>query len=219
MSDPEYAEIALREYNLFTPEYSCKATKIASAFQKYDYRDCDDMFDFAQKKGMAIRGHNLVWAKLPFQPDFIKDETDPAKIEAFMADYIATTMTRYKGKAVAWDVLNEAFEDDGSLRKDSVYGKVNDYACKSFQMAHQADPDVKLFYNDYGHYSMTGWGQKKSDAIFNLIKDMKARGCPIHGVGFQMHLDVTFDDASNEGFKANLKRYEELNVDVHITEL
>lgn len=75
-----------------------------------------------------------------------------------MQDYISATVGHYKGQAFAWDVLNEAIEDDGSgLRKNAVFSKVNDFACKAFHMAHKADPDAQLFYNDYSIASATGW--------------------------------------------------------------
>ena len=199
----------------------CKMKPIAKSWTDWDYKMCDAILHYAEKNNMAFRGHATLWAKDPFYPDFVKQEKSAAKIEDFMKNYIQTTMKRYKGKAFAWDVVNEAITDRAPyrVRTDTPWAKVDDFICKAFKWAHEADPDAQLFYNDYGHLAMDGgWYGGRSDAAYNLIKDLKNRGCPIHGVGFQLHVDIDYDSKWRD-IAQNLKRYDELGIKVHFTEL
>jgi endo-1,4-beta-xylanase len=140
-----------------------------------------------------------------------------SKIEKFIQDYVTSTVTHFKGKAFAWDVINEAV--DGNGVRASPYAKVDDFMCKAFKFAKAADPDAELFYNDFNHASMTGWMSGKSNKVYNLIKDLKQRDCGITGVGFQLHVQVDTTDSVFEGIKENVKRYNDLGITVHFTEM
>lgn len=143
-----------------------------------------------------------------------------------MKNYITQAMTQFKG-IYAWDVINEAISEKGDevLRSDNPFQKVPDFVCKCFKWARAADPNAKLFINDYSVLSSTGWSRKKSAKLYNLVKDLKNRGCPIDGVGLQAHIDINFGRASNrdmpnlDGIRANMKRFAAIGVDVEITEL
>lgn len=193
---------------------------IAKSESNFDYTQCDYLHNFAKDGGMAFRGHNTCWANVGqpyYQPDFIRNESDPAKIESFLKKFIQTTMARYSGKAIAWDVVNEAIDGNGPNQfYASPWAKVDDFVCKAFKWAHEADPHAELFYNDFNHASSTGWQKRKSDKIYNLVKDLKARDCGIHGIGFQLHVDVDFQAS---GVIANMKRYKDLGIKVHFTEI
>ena len=138
---------------------------------------------------MAFRGHTAVWAntgKNHLQPAFIRDETDPVVIENFLKSHIQKVVGRYAGKYHAWDLINEAIDVSSLPAKyvDSVWAKVDDFVCKSFTWAHEADPTAELFYNDYNHATRELYFEKKADAVYEMVKDLLNRGCPIHGVGF-----------------------------------
>lgn len=109
---------------------------IAKSSTNFNYDGCDKLLQFAEENKMAFRGHNTCWAnvgKPHYQPAFIRDETDPAKIEAFLKNFIQTTLKRYSGKAIAWDVINEAIDDGkGHKVRPSVFAKVDDFICKAF---------------------------------------------------------------------------------------
>lgn len=101
-----------------------------------------------------------------------------------MNEYIETVMSKVT-YPFAWDVINEAINDSPNyVMKVSPWSIVDDYICKAFKAARKANPNAQLFYNDYKHASMTGIYKDKSDKVFNLVKDLKDRGCPIDGVGF-----------------------------------
>lgn len=104
-----------------------------------------------------------------------------------MISYIKKTMEHVGDYPLAWDVVNEAIDDNHNPKKivkKSPWSRVDDYVCKAFKAARSTKPKMQLFYNEYGIASMTGKTKIKSDKVFNFIKDLKARGCPVDGVGF-----------------------------------
>jgi endo-1,4-beta-xylanase len=169
---------------------------------------------FAEKHGMKVRGHTLVWhLALPKWVDETKLSHE--ELTAALRDHIRTEMTHFRGRLCAWDVVNEALEDDGTPR-DTVWRRAlgPDYLDQVYRWAHEADPKTKLFYNDY---NAEGLGVK-SDAVYALVKGMKERGVPIHGVGLQMHL-LGGPPPPVADVAANMKRLAALGLEIHVTEL
>lgn len=142
MEDWTYINNAKKEYDLITAESNCKMKPIAKSWNNFDYSKCDKVLSFAEQNNMHFRGHAALWAKDPFYPDFLKWEKSAWKIEDFMKRYIKTTVGRYKGRVLAWDVVNEAITDRSpyKIRTDTPWNKVNDFVCKAFKWAHEADP-------------------------------------------------------------------------------
>jgi len=145
----------------------------------------------------------------------------PAQLNDLLHEHVAKVVTRYRGRVFAWDVVNEAFDEGGALKTSIWYnrpgiglvGKSTAYIEQAFRWAHEADPQALLFYNDNGAET----ANTKSDAIYAMVKDLKARGVPIDGVGMQMHI---FDlQADAEGISSNIARFTGLGVQVHITEM
>ena len=98
-------------------------------------------------------------------------------------NHIYTLVSRYKGRINAWDVVNEAFNEDGSMRKSVFYKHLGkNYIEKAFKLAHDADPNVELIYNDYNLYK-----KEKRDGVSNMVKQMKSKGIKIDAVGVQAH--------------------------------
>lgn len=212
--DKAYAQTLAREFSMLVPENAMKFDALHPGQSGYDFTEADALVKFAMQNGMQVRGHTLVWHnQLPdwvTKGSFTRDEAI-----AILKDHIMTVVGHYRGQVAAWDVVNEAVNDDGSLR-DSIWLQTigPDYIDMAFTWAHEADPDAKLFYNDYSNEDMG----KKSDAIYNLLKDMIQRGIPVNGEGFQMHLDVNSTPQPKEVI-ANMKRLGELGLEVHITEM
>lgn len=220
----QYADLAAREYNVITAEGSCKMIAIAKGWNDFNFRGCDGVKDYAKKHGMQMRGHNLIWGKNgDWFPDFVRKEKNVKKLEQFMENFIKTTVKHMEGYPYAWDVINEPIADDGPnprLRTDHPFAKVPDYICKSLKWAHEADPKAKLFINDYSIVSAENWSKKKSDFMYNMIVDLKKRGCPIHGVGMQSHLTTHYYYMDMwDGIHKNMQRYHDIGIDVHITEI
>lgn len=213
IDEPIYGQTLGREFNLFTPENEMKWAPIHPQRFQYSFARADALVDFAAANGIALHGHTLVWhQQLPAwlsSGSFTRDEM----IE-ILRDHIYTVAGRYSGYAVAWDVVNEAFNDDGTLRSTLWLDRIGpEYLALAFQFASDADPYSQLLYNDYSNESINA----KSTAIYNMVSDMLGRGVPIHGVGFQLH--TTLSGINLASFSENLQRFHGLGLDVYITEL
>ncbi len=218
LSEAAYADTLAREFNLAEPENAMKFGPIHPGASTYNFGPADAVVDFAIVHRMAVRGHTLVWHNQ--NPQWLTGGNLTAgQLSEAMLDHIRTVLGRYATKVYAWDVVNEAFNDNGSLRSTIWYDKPGigstgtGYIERAFRWAREADPKARLFYNDYGAEPVNA----KSDAIYAMAKDFKARGVPIDGVGLQMHL--TLKPPAMESIEANLKRLVELGLEVQLTEL
>ncbi len=214
-SEPAYQETLKREFNIIVAENAFKWTGVHPAKDSYNFVDTDALVAFAEANHMKIRGHTLVWHKqLPrwvTTGSFTREEAIN-----LLRDHINTVMGRYKGKIIAWDVVNEAIDDEtGRLRTQSFwYEKIGpDYIRMAFEFAHQADPAAKLYYNDYEAEDMG----RKSDGVYRLLKELKAAGVPVDGVGWQMHVPNGFH--ITEAHRQNAARLAALGLEMTITEL
>jgi endo-1,4-beta-xylanase len=188
----------------------------------YDFKGGDSLVAFAQSHNMVVRGHTLVWHDQV--PDWVsKGGYSPAQLAEILHGHINTVMKHYASKVYAWDVVNEAFNDNGTMRHTTWYdkpgigaGKGTEYVEQALRWAREADPGAKLFYNDFDAEVVN----RKSDAIYAMAKDFKTRGVPLDGIGFQNHISLKFDDpAKLASYAQNLERFAKLGLELHITEL
>ncbi|MEQ8974463.1 MAG: endo-1,4-beta-xylanase [Coleofasciculus sp. C1-SOL-03] len=213
-NDPTYREVLAREFNMVTPENVMKIKPIHPERDRYDFTAANEIVAFAKAHQMQIRGHTLVWHRS--LPDWLTEtEWTREELIDILRRHIFTVVSHYRGDIVAWDVVNEAVGGKDSLRKTIwQQGIGSDYVELAFRWAHEADPNALLFYNDYGG---EGLGEK-SDAIYAFIKDLLEKDVPIHGVGLQMHKSIK-NPPKPEDVATNIKRLEELGLEVHITEM
>lgn len=210
-----YRQTLAREYNMITAEGSMKFEPLHPAPDLYNFGEADNMVAFAEQFGMDVHGHVLVWHSA--LPDWVANGGHSRdRLIAILYDHIDTVMGRYAGKIKVWDVVNEAIDDStyGLRSTPWLNGIGADYIDLAFQRARTADPQATLVYNDYG---ISGLGDK-SNAAYDLVADMVARGIPIDGVGFQMHLWL-LSPPDPADVAANMARYDALGIDVYITEL
>jgi len=216
LSSSSYARTLGQQMNVVVAENAMKFAATEPGRDQYNFCQGDQVVRFAQANGMKVRGHTLVWHQsLPAW--LTTGNFTSAETTKILQDHIRTVMTHYKGQVIAWDVVNEA------IAYGSPYGPQpsfwlnqlgSSYVDLAFRWAHEADPDVKLFYNDTGGEGLGA----KSDAVYNLVAGMVSRGVPINGVGLQMH--VTLNGApSAADISANIQRYAQLGLEVHITEM
>ncbi len=132
--------------------------------------------------------------------------------EDMLKNHIQTVVKHYKGQVAGWDVVNESFLDDGSLRPTIWSKNIPDYIAKSFQWAHEADPEALLFYNDYGQDG----NPKKMQAILDMVRELQARHIPIHGLGLQMHINIL---AKNEDIRQVIEQSTATGLAIHFSEL
>jgi endo-1,4-beta-xylanase len=213
-SEPIYAQTLADQFDMVTPETSMKFDKTEPKPGVFTFADGDVIVAFARAHNIQVRGHNLVWYRA--LPDWIANGTfTRSQLMTILHDHIVTEVSHYRGEVNIWDVVNESIDDQGNLR-DNIWLRVigPDYIDLAFRWAHEANPQALLFYNDYGG---EGLG-RKSDAIYNLLKGLLARGVPVNGVGLQMH--VTLDRyPSLSDVLANMKRLAALGLQVQITEM
>ncbi|SED97627.1 endo-1,4-beta-xylanase (glycosyl hydrolase family 10) [Streptomyces misionensis] len=214
LGDSAYTGILDREFNAITPENEMKWDTTEPSRGSFNFGPGDQIVSHASAHGQRMRGHTLVWHNQ--LPSWVGSITDAATLRSVMDNHITTEMTHYKGKIYAWDVVNEAFADDGSGRqRSSVFHNVlgDGFIEEAFRTARAADPAAKLCYNDY---NIENWSDAKTQGVYNMVKDFKSRGVPIDCVGFQSHFGSSGPPAS---FQTTLADFAALGVDVQVTEL
>jgi endo-1,4-beta-xylanase len=218
LDEPGYAEVAAAEFNAVTAENEMKWSRTEPAPGEFDFAAADRIVEFAEENDMAVRGHTLVWhSQLPGWVEELTDEDDVrAAMTRHIEEVVAHFREAYPGRVAAWDVVNEALDADGGYRNSVFFRALGDgFIAEAFELAHRADPDAKLYYNDFG---IEGLGSK-SDATVDLVEKLVDSGVPIHGVGFQMHTQATDSSPTLADFRANLARYARLGIEVNISEM
>ncbi|MGW3767892.1 endo-1,4-beta-xylanase [Actinomadura verrucosospora] len=213
LNDSAYTTIASREFNMVTAENEMKIDATEPQRGQFNFSSGDRVYNWAVQNGKRVRGHTLAWHSQ--QPGWMQSLSGGTLRQA-MIDHINGVMAHYKGKIAQWDVVNEAFSDDGSGgRRDSNLQRTgNDWIEVAFRTARAADPAAKLCYNDY---NIENWSWAKTQGVYAMVRDFKQRGVPIDCVGFQSH----FNSGSpyNSNFRTTLQNFAALGVDVAITEL
>lgn len=209
-------KVVNKNFNSVTAEYSMKWNFVELEQGVYNFSWTDSFIDYAENNNKNVIGHTLVWHKSNPEWLFVDADGKPEtkkKLLRKLEYHINTYVGRYRGKVKGWDVVNEAFNFDGSYRSSpwlDIIGE--DYIEKAFEYAHQADPGAELYYNDYGLVN-----PKKQDAVVALIKRLKKKGIPIHAVGIQGHYSLTYPDL--KALDKTIARFAKLGVKVMITEL
>ncbi|MFI6074057.1 endo-1,4-beta-xylanase [Actinoplanes sp. NPDC051343] len=211
LGDSTYTTIAGREFNMVTPENEMKPDATEPQRGQFNFSAGDQVYNWATQHGMKVRGHTLAWHSQ--QPGWMQSLSGSSLRQA-MIDHINGVMSHYKGKLAYWDVVNEAYNEDGSRRQSNLQGTGNDWIEVAFRTARAADPSVKLCYNDY---NIENWSYAKTQGVYNMIKDFKSRGVPIDCVGLQTHF--TGGSSLPGNFQTTLSSFAALGVDVALTEV
>ncbi|RRN76119.1 endo-1,4-beta-xylanase, partial [Pseudoxanthomonas sp. SGD-10] len=184
----------------------------------FNWHNADKIVDFAVKHNMKVRGHALCWHEQAGDWIFVDKDGNNVSREVLLErlkTHIHTVVKRYKGKIYAWDVVNEAVDDNpNNLLRNSKWKEIigEDFVEKAFEYAHEADPDAKLFYNDYNSER-----PEKVERIYTLLKRLKDKNIPIHGMGLQAHWSIF--EPSRAELEYAIQRYASLGLEIHITEL
>jgi len=212
-TDAQYRQITADQFSSVTPENVMKWQVVEPTQGTYDWSAADQLVSFAKANGQLVRGHTLVWQnQLPGW--LTTGSSTPAQLRDLLHKHITDEVSHFKGHIWQWDVVNEAFNDDGTMR-DTLWLRAigPGYIADAFRWAHEADPKALLFYNDY---NIEGIGAK-SDAVFALVKQLRAEGVPIDGVGAQGHLDTKY--GFPDQMQQNLQRFADLGLKVALTEV
>lgn len=214
LGDGTYTGILDREFNSVTAENEMKWDATERSRGSFTFGPADQIVNRATARGQRVRGHTLVWHSQ--LPSWVSSITDANTLRSVMNNHITTVANRYKGRIHSWDVVNEAFADGGSgQHRPSVFQNLlgNGFIEQAFRTARSADPAAKLCYNDY---NIEDWNAAKTQGVYRMVRDFKARGVPIDCVGLQAHFGAGGPPAS---FRTTLSSFAALGVDVQITEL
>jgi endo-1,4-beta-xylanase len=214
--DKRGAEIVKTHFNTISPENVLKWESVHPVKGGFDFTDADRFVAFGEKNEMFIVGHTLVWhnqtPKWVFEDDRGGRVTRDELLKR-LREHIQTVVGRYKGRIKGWDVVNEALNEDGTLRPTrwlKIIGE--DYIARAFEYAHQADPEAELYYNDYSLEN-----EPKRKGAIKLIKKLLAQKIPVKAIGLQGHNNMKFPTLEQQ--EATITDFAELGVKVMITEL
>jgi endo-1,4-beta-xylanase len=216
-TNAKYTEITADQFSSVTPENAMKWAEVEPTRGTYTWAKADKVVAFAKEHRQLVRGHTLVWhSQLPawLSPDGYTTTFTADELKALLKKHIQDQVRHFKGDIWQWDVVNEAFDDNGQPRQTIWYQAWGGtgYIADAFRWAHQADPKALLFYNDY-NLEFTG---AKSDAVYAFVQTLQAQRVPIDGVGFQGHLSTQY---GYPDLRNNLQRFADLRLKVALTEV
>jgi endo-1,4-beta-xylanase len=218
LKDPQQVALILQQFNSLTPENAMKMGPIHPEENRYYWKDADSIVAFAQAHGLKVRGHNLCWheqtPKWLFYDKAGKLVTKAVLLKR-LKDHIDSVVGRYKGKIYAWDVVNEAIDDDSTrFLRNSLWYKIcgEDFIFKAFEYAHAADPEAVLFYNDYNTER-----PEKRERVYKLLKKLVDAKIPVNAVGLQAHWSIY--EPKEQDLEATIEKFASLGLKVQITEL
>src|SRR3569833_132030 len=210
LSNGSETSIAGTQIDMVTPGNEKKWDTTEPTNGSYNFGPGDQIVSFAQSHDMRVRGHNLVWhAQLPGWVSGLPLN----QVQGVMESHITTEATHYRGKLYVWDVVNEPFNEDGTLRHDVFYNAMGtNYIAVVLRTAHAADPNAKLYLNDYNIEGQNA----KSNGMYSLAQSLLSQGVPLDGIGLESHFIVGQVPSS---LQANMQRIAALGLDVAVTEL
>jgi len=205
-------------FNSITAENEMKFISVHPDPDRYTFERADELMAFAERHGLKMRGHTLVWHNQTsgwLFEDKSGGRVSREELLRRMKEHIDTVVGRYRGRIYAWDVVNEVIADEGEeLLRRSLWTEIagDSFIAKAFEYAHAADPEAELFYNDYNESN-----PHKREKIYRLLKSLIEQGVPIHGFGMQAHWNIY--DPSIDEIRAAIERYASLGLKLQLTEL
>jgi len=212
LSNTTVTQLQAQQFSMLTPGNEMKWDTTEPSNGTFNFTPGQNIVNYAKANNERVRCHNLVWhSQLPSWVSSLPTN----QVQAAMETHITTEVNAYKGECYAWDVVNEPFNDDSTAtpRADVFFNAMGiGYIADALKTAHAADPNAKLYINDYNIEGMNA----KSNAMFSLAQSLLAQGAPLNGIGFESHF---IEGQNPTGIQANLQRFANLGLDVAITEL
>jgi endo-1,4-beta-xylanase len=220
-SDTSYRAAIVANCQIIVPEGEMKWPDIHPARGEYRFEKADALMDFARQNKIEVRGHTLAWyGAMPAWTDAIASRIEA---ERELVDHIETVVSRYRGAIPSWDVVNEPLVDwpeDATSLRPSIWTKRlgPDYLPIALRATAATDPDTRLVVNEYDVEFKGPRFAARRKALLQLLRSLRDRDVPLHGVGLQAHLfaDRAIDRDALQAFLAEITA---LKLDVLITEL
>jgi endo-1,4-beta-xylanase len=209
--NPVTNDLITQQFNTVTPENVMKSALIHPKWDTYDFTMGDKLVEFGKRHNIQINGHTLIWHSQ--LPAFMRRIQSPDSVRTFFTDHIKTVASHYKGKVFSWDVVNEALNEDGTLRNSVFLQKLGEgYIAEAFRLTQEASPGTELYYNDYNNEHPA-----KRAGCIKLIKKIQESGARIDGVGIQGHWHL--GKIPLKDIEESILQYASLGLKVMITEL
>lgn len=209
--DAAVNDLIKKQFNAATPENIMKSALIHPKWDTYDFTMADKLVEYGKKNKIKINGHTLIWHSQ--LPNFIRGIKSTDSIRTFFTDHIKTVAGRYNGKIFSWDVVNEALNEDGTLRNTVFLKHLGEgYLVDAFKLAQEASPNTELYYNDYNNEQPA-----KRAGCIKLIKKIQESGARIDGVGIQGHWHL--GKIPLKDIEESILEYSALGLKVMFTEL
>lgn len=218
LRNPKIVDLVTEQFDYLTGEFEFFPQFLHPDPDRYTFERADRVADFAMAHHLPLTGHMLCWGQ--FTPAWMFEGPDHRPLDrdralANLKNHIDTVVAHFKGKVTSWDVVNEAISDaPGEYLRDTPARRAigDDYVAKAFEYAHDADPDVKLYYNDYNIEDPI-----KLPKTIKLIRSLRESGHRVDAVGIQGHWLLNFPSA--EVIDAALGALSKEKIKVMITEL
>jgi endo-1,4-beta-xylanase len=213
LDDPEWTQLATAHFSRLTAEWETKMEYVLKPDGTFQFDRSDRLASFARDNGMTVHGHTLIWYEQDGEP-FQKLKGNRDAFLAFYADYIKAVMTRYRGVATGWDVVNEPIMFEGEGLRDCLWRQVlgDDYIGMAFAAAHEADPSAVLFVNEY-HLEHK---PVKRKALLKLVETLLKSGAPVTGIGTQTHISAEIKPGQ---ITEAMRDIASLGLKVHVSEV
>jgi len=221
-SDPVLQQLVTQQFAILVPEGELKWRALRPTATTYNFAASDALFAFAAKHGMQVRGHTLAWHNSV--PDWLSKNPTQYDVRQLLVDHIRTVVGRYKGRVHSWDVVNEAIlpadGQPGGLRKSFWYQNIGEgYIELAHRAAREADPHVKLCYNDYGVEYDNDESAERRRLILALLERLQKNNVPLDAVGIQSHIKAASPYSIGTGLSDYIKAIRALGLEVYLTEL
>jgi endo-1,4-beta-xylanase len=205
----------LKDFDGLTPENAMKMDNVEPRRGEFDFSKADALLRFASAHGKSVHGHVLVWhAQLPGWLTGWPYTAQEA--EQIMREWIFAIVGRYRGHVSEWDVVNEPFDEGGQWRHSVWFDALGPrFVEVALRLAHEADPAAKLYINEYDA-DLRG---PKQEALAGLVADLRSRGVPLDGVGFQTHWSLEVAPPAEDALLAVFQRFAKLGVELQVTEM
>jgi endo-1,4-beta-xylanase len=221
-NDLALQRLVTEQYGILVPENELKWRALRPSLNQFDFTESDALFSFAKAHHLQVRGHTLVWHNSV--PDWLKNESSQLDLRQLLIDHIHAVVGRYRGCVHSWDVVNEAILPDDAqqdgLRRSFWFERIGpDYIELAFRAAREADPHVRLTYNDYGVEYDNPEESARRASVLALLHRLQQRKVPIDALGIQSHIKAGSPSSIGKGLADYIESARQMGLEVYLTEM